>query len=215
MRNVRAIVALLLLAAGPAAAVDVTVVGLFPNKAVVVINGAKPRTMTVGDTSPEGVRLIAASSEAAVFEIGGQRRTLAAGEGAAIAASAPPPRAGVVTLTADSRGHFVTTGAVNGIPVRFMVDTGASLVALSRSEAKRLGVNYLAGTRSLTHTANGLLPVYRVKLDSVRVGDITVTNVDAVVLDGDALPVALLGMSFLNRMEMRREGVTLTLTRRY
>jgi aspartyl protease family protein len=86
---------------------------------------------------------------------------------------------------------------------------------LSSADARRAGVNYLSGARALTQTANGVVPVYAVKLDSLRIGDITVNNVDASVIEGDKLPVALLGMSFLNRMEMRREGTTLTLIRRY
>lgn len=199
----------------PAQAADLVVVGLFPNKAVVSINGGKPRTLSVGETSPEGVKLIAATSEAATFEVGGKRRTLAAGEGAAIAAVSRGGGGGSVTLTADARGHFITTGVVNGVSVRFMVDTGATSVVLSSADARRVGVNYLAGARSFTQTANGVVPVYSVKLDTVQVGDITLHNVEAVVIEGDRLPIALLGMSFLNRTEMRRDGVTMTLTRRY
>jgi aspartyl protease family protein len=120
-----------------------------------------------------------------------------------------------VTLAADSRGHFVTTGVVNGTSLRFLVDTGASSIVLSSADARRIGVNYLAGTRSFTQTANGTVQVYNVKLDTVRVGDITVNNVDASVIEGDKLPIALLGMSFLNRMEMRRDNSSLTLIRRY
>lgn len=214
MRNLRAIPAAFLLLAGSAAAVDINVVGLFPNKAVVSINGGKPRTLSVGETTPEGVKLISATSESATFEVGGKRQTLAAGEGTAVG-TATSADSGTVTLTADSRGHFITSGTINGNSVRFMVDTGASLIALSSVEAKRLGVNYLAGSRALSQTASGVIPVYRVKLDTVRVGDITVNNVDAVVIEGDKLPLALLGMSFLNRMEMKRDGVTMTLTKRY
>jgi aspartyl protease family protein len=120
-----------------------------------------------------------------------------------------------VTLAADSRGHFVTTGVVNGTSLRFLVDTGATSIVLSSADARRIGVNYLAGTRSFTQTANGTVQVYNVKLDTVRVGDITVNNVDASVIEGDKLPIALLGMSFLNRMEMRRDNSSLTLIRRY
>jgi aspartyl protease family protein len=76
-------------------------------------------------------------------------------------------------------------------------------------------VNYLSGARSLTQTANGVVPVYAVKLDTLRVGDITVNNVDASIIEGDRLPIGLLGMSFLNRMEMKRDGTTLTLIRRF
>lgn len=214
VRNLRLIPALFLLAPIPAFAADINVVGLMSGKAVVVINGGKPRMMAVGETTPEGVKLISATSESATFEVGGKRQTLAAGEGTAVG-TATSADSGTVTLTADSRGHFITSGTINGNSVRFMVDTGASLIALSSVEAKRLGVNYLAGSRALSQTASGMIPVYRVKLDTVRVGDITVNNVDAVVIEGDKLPLALLGMSFLNRMEMKRDGGTMVLTKRY
>jgi aspartyl protease family protein len=86
---------------------------------------------------------------------------------------------------------------------------------LSTSEAKRLGVNYLAGARGYSSTANGIIPLYRVTLDTVRIGDITVGNVEAAVLEGSGLDIALLGMSFLKRMQMKRDGDTLTLVKRY
>ena len=205
----------LLLVPGPAAAADISVVGLTAGKAVVSINGGRPRTMSVGETSPEGVKLLTATSEAAVFEVDGKRQTLAAGEGAAVATTSFGGGGGTAILTADARGHFVTTGIVNGISLRFMVDTGATSIVLSSADAGRIGVNYLAGTRAFTQTANGVVPVYGVKLDTVRVGDITLTSVDAVVIDGERLPFALLGMSFLNRTEMKRDGETMTLIRRY
>lgn len=216
MRHLSAILIALLLAPGVATAADVSVVGLFPNKAVVVIDGGKPRTLSVGQTTPEGVRLISADSESATFEIDGKRETLTPGQRGAIATSAPPAsERKKVILTADSRGHFFAIGTINGVSTRFMVDTGATTIALSSVEAKRTGVNYLAGRRVLTQTANGVVPVYRVRLDAVDIGGIRLTNVDAIVIEGEQLPVALLGMSFLNRMEMRREGDTLMLIQRY
>jgi aspartyl protease family protein len=149
------------------------------------------------------VKLVAASSESAVFEVAGERRTLAVGEGAAVANTAPARGGDIVTLFSDSRGHFTTVGVVNGVSLRFLVDTGATSVVLSSADARRAGVNYLGGTRVLTQTANGVVPVYAVKIDSLRIGEITVNNVDASVIEGDKLPIALLGMSFLNRMEMK------------
>jgi aspartyl protease family protein len=105
---------------------------------------------------------------------------------------------------------------VNGITMRFMVDTGASMVALSKEDATRAGVNHMEGTRRRVQTANGTMLVYQLKLASVRVGDITLNDVDAVVVAEEGrLPVSLLGMSFLNRMEMKRDGDTLTLIRRF
>jgi aspartyl protease family protein len=204
----------LFIAAGLAAAAEITVIGLTSGKAVVVIDGGKPRTLRVGESAPEGVKLVAASSESATFEVGGKRQTLALGNYAA-AVKAQPATGDRVALTADSRGHFITTGTVNGVSMRFMVDTGASTIALPLDDAKRAGVNYLAGTPSRVQTANGSLVVYMVKLDAVQLGDIVVNNVDAAIIEGDKLPMALLGMSFLNRMEMRRQGDTLTLIRRY
>lgn len=216
MRHLNAILLALLLAPAVAAAADVAVVGLFANKAVVVVNGGKPRTLSVGETTPEGVRLISADSESATFEIDGKRETLRPGQHGAIASSAPA-REGrkKVVLTADARGHFFTVGSINGVSTRFMVDTGATTIALSSVEAKRTGVNYLSGRRVMTQTANGVVPVYRVRIDAVDVGGITLTNVDAIVIEGGRLPVALLGNSFLNRMELRRDGDTLTLIQRY
>ena len=215
MRHLSAILLALLLAPGSAAATNVDVVGLFPNKAVVVINGGKPRTLSVGQTTAEGVRLISADSDSATFEIDGKRETLTPGQQGGIALSSPRSTDHKkVVLTADARGHFFTIGTINGVSTRFMVDTGATTVALSQQDAKRAGVDYLAGQRVPTQTANGVAAAYRVKLDSVEVGGITLTNVDAIVIDGN-LPNALLGMSFLNRMERRSEGDTLTLIQRY
>jgi aspartyl protease family protein len=202
------------LIAGSAFATEVNVIGLFPGKAVVVVNGGKPRTLKVGDATPEGVKLVSVESETAVLEIDGKRRTLAMGQSISIASPAVEGR-GQATLSADSRGHFVTTGQVNGQSVQFLVDTGASMISLSAPEARRIGVNYLKGERGFATTANGVATVYKVKLDTVRVGDISLTNVDGLVLDGDGLSVVLLGMSFLNRVEMRRDGQTMTLIKRF
>jgi aspartyl protease family protein len=203
-----------MLASAPAPAADIHVVGLTAGKAVVSINGGRPRTLAVGQVI-EGVKLVSADSQSATFEVEGQRRTLGTGEGAAVATTSFGSGGDRVTLTADSSGHFVTTGVVNGVSLRFLVDTGATLVVLSSADARRAGINYLASSRSLTQTANGVVPVYNVKLDTMRVGDITLNGVDAVVVEGGKLPIALLGMSFLNRMEMRRDGTTMILIRKY
>jgi aspartyl protease family protein len=120
-----------------------------------------------------------------------------------------------VMVTADERGHFFADGQVNGVPIRFAVDTGATFISLPAGEARRLGLDYRKGQPAAMETANGIAMAYRIKLDTVRVGEVTVNNVDAVVMEGDKLPVALLGMSFLNRMDIRREGAILTLTKRF
>jgi aspartyl protease family protein len=212
MKRTDCIAATLCLAlVGPAAATDVNVVGLFGNKAVVSIDGGSPRTMSVGQRSPEGVALVAVDRETATFEIEGKRRALKMGQAYASPATA---RGGSLTLKADERGHFSTDGQVNGATVRFLVDTGATVIALPAADARRIGVNYLSGERGTVQTAGGQAAAYRVRLDTVRVGDITLNGVDAVVIES-GLQVALLGMNFLNRTEIKRDGETMVLIKRF
>jgi aspartyl protease family protein len=196
----------------PALATDVTLVGLIGAKAIVVIDGGAPRTLAPGQKTAEGVVLLGTEKDAASFEIESKKRTLHMGQAYSAAARAGRQN---VTLSADVRGHFVTLGSINGGSLRFLVDTGATLVALPAAEARRLGINYLQGQRDQVQTANGAVVAYRVKLDTVRIGDIEVNNVDAVVTESDTMGVTLLGMSFLNRMEMKRDGQSMTLTKRY
>ena len=201
---------------GAAFAADVNLNGVIGNKALVVIDNGKPRWLATGETSPEGVKLVSIKGESAVIEFGGKRETLTMGQSARLAGGgARSSGMQSVTLIADNQGHFVTTGTINGLTVRFLVDTGASLISMSSSEARRLGINYTAGQKSASATANGVVPTYRVKLDEVRLGDITLNNVDGMVHVSDKLPIVLLGMSFLNRMEMKRDGEKMTLTKRF
>jgi aspartyl protease family protein len=209
--------ALLLLFQLAADAADIAVTALFNGKAVIVVDNGKPRTLSVGDTTPDGVKLVSASSESAVVEYAGKRQTLRLGEGTRLGAgaSASAGGSGQVTLTVGAGGHFWANGAINGVAIRFLVDTGATSIALSSEAAKRMGLNYTAGTRVGVRTANAVTSGHRIALDSVRFGDITLTNVEALVLEGRYPEEALLGMSFLGRTQMKREGDTLTLVRRY
>lgn len=192
---------------------EISVVGLSQGKAVVTLGASpRPRVLRDGDTLPNGTRLIKATPEAAVFEVNGQRRTITMGN--QVSAAAPSSGNGQVILSADERGHFVTTGTINGGTVQFLVDTGATMISIGRGDARRVGINYLKGERGMSNTANGMAPVYKVKVDTVRIGEITLNNVDALVHDQD-MPWVLLGMSFLNRVEMRRESGNLTLIKRY
>ena len=194
-------------------ATDVNVVGLFSNKAVIMVNGGAPRTIDVGGRTAEGVKLISVDQGAATFDIDGKRHRIAMGQGVTSTAGGESSGA-AATLTADGRGHFVTMGSVNGATVRFLVDTGATVVSLGTTDAVRAGIDYRKGERGMTMTANGPTQVWRVRLSNVRVGDVTLTDVEGAVLASD-LPIALLGMSFLNRMEMTRDGSTMTLRKRF
>ncbi|MGH8864358.1 MAG: retropepsin-like aspartic protease family protein [Burkholderiales bacterium] len=209
--NVTAIIVALLTC--PAAAQEVRVQALFEGKALLAVDGGKPRTVRAGETYA-GVKLISANSEEAVVSVNGKRQRLKLGEGIYSTASVPSGHV-TVTLNSDGSGHFVTSGSINGAAMKFLVDTGATMVSMGLEDARRAGVNYLAGTRGHSQTANGITPVYKVKLSSVRLGDITLNDVDGVVHENNSLPVVLLGMSFLGQLEMRREGKSLTLTKRY
>ncbi|QID18229.1 TIGR02281 family clan AA aspartic protease [Nitrogeniibacter mangrovi] len=196
-----------------AGATEVAVSGLFPGKALLVIDGGRPTLVAPGRTVA-GVRVVAIHGEQVVVDVDGQRKALRLGERVVNRGGGAAPGS-VVNLHADGRGHFVTIGTINGSTMRFIVDTGASFVSLGRADAERAGIDYRKhGRPSAAQTANGIVRTWIVKLNTVKVGDVTLHNVDAAVHDTD-LPVALLGMSFLNRMEMQREGDTLTLRRRY
>lgn len=195
-----------------AGAVDVGLAGLFPGKALLTINGGAPRTVAVGATTGEGVKVVAVGGDTATIEVDGKRRVLRVGQNVAAQPSGAGPAR--VVLTADSRGHFLTNGTINGVSVRFMVDTGASTVAIGRSDARRIGLDPSKGRRAISATANGQIAVSMLKLDSVRVGDVALSSVEATVHENE-LPWVLLGMSFLKRLEMQRSGDSMTLTKRY
>lgn len=204
---------ILLGSASPTWAQSVALQGMLGSKALLIIDGGAPRTLGPGQ-SAQGVKVLSTSGDQAVVEVGGQRRTLRVGEAPANVGGARMDGGGdKVVLTADSRGHFFSEGSINNRPAQFMVDTGASVVALGEGEAQRLGLDYKKGRRVQVATANGAAPAYLFKIDQLRLGDVTVYGVDAVV-SPSAMPAILLGNSFLNRFNMRRDGDQMTLQRR-
>jgi aspartyl protease family protein len=211
--KIRLVPLLAALAAVPASATDVNVIGLFSGKVVVVIDRGAPRTLAIGQRTPEGVLLLSADSRSATFEIDGKRETLEMGQHFERATESGG-RASAI-LPHDGTGHYTVQGQVNGGSIRFLVDTGATLVSLPASDARRLGIDLQNAKRGMTQTANGPAVVYRVTLDSVKVGGIILYNVDALVHDSNGLGIALLGMSFLNRTQMHVEGDNLVLEKRY
>ncbi len=206
-------IALFLLAlSGAVAAADVALIGVIGDKAAVLaVDGGNPKTVKVGQKW-NGIAVISVDKEQATVEIDGKRRVLGRGQHYRSVAAVSDRQS--VTLSADTRGHFVTDGAINGTPTRFLVDTGATMVSLPAADAQRLGIDYRKGARGLTKTAGGIVEVYRVKLDRVGLGGIQMTGVDAIVIE-QGLDIALLGMSFLNHVEMRRDGQTMTLIQRF
>lgn len=205
------LISVLALGSGVANAMDIGLVGVFPGKAVLVIDGAAPKTYSVGALVAPNTKLVAADQEAATLDISGKRERILLGDYVNRAAAAGVTS---VTLQADGRGHFVAQGQINGGTVRLLVDTGATLIALPAQDAVRLGIDYKKGQRGMVTTANGMASVYRIRLDTVQIGDVLLNQVDAVIQE-NGLPYALLGMSFLKRIEMHRDGEQMTLTKRF
>jgi aspartyl protease family protein len=161
------------------------------------------------------VKLVSESGGDAVVEVKGKRVTLAMGGAQVNLGGAPSDGGGTqIVLTAGSGGHFFTNGTINGKTVHFLVDTGATFVSMGAAQAQELGVDFTQGQRGVSSTANGQITVYRVKLASVRVGDVQLYDVDGLVSQ-QPMPAVLLGNSFLTRFQMKRENDTMTLTKRY
>ena len=202
----------LMLCAGAAQSQKVSLSGSLGSKALLMIDGT-PRTLAVGETA-KGVKLLGVNGGEALVEVAGQRVTLQLGQAHANLGGATSAGAGSqIVLTAGSGGHFVTQGSINGRAVSFIVDTGATHVALSQNVAEQIGLNYRNGQRSVGQTANGPIVAYRVTLDSVRIGDVQVYNVEAAVLPV-GMEQVLLGNSFLTRFQMKRENDRMTLDKR-
>lgn len=205
----------LLLADPVVADVQVNVVGLYSGKALLVINGGRPQMLTVGQNSPEGVKLLAADSKRAVLEVEGHRKELAMGQAVSVTGTGASPNQQSATLYADHAGHFFTEGQINGKTLKFLLDTGATGVVMNSGDARYAGIDYKRGEVIPVQTAAGLVKAYRVTLNSLKLGGIVLNQVEGMVLEGGSPPHVLLGMSALQRLEMKRDGIALTLTKKY
>jgi len=190
---------------------DVGLAGIMGSKAMLMINGGEPQAVPVGQTV-DGVKVLSIQGDQATIEVGGKKRPLRVGQHAIGVGNGDG--SDKIIMTADVQGHFFTTGNINGTSVRFLVDTGASMIALGATDARRIGLDFNRGQKALTNTANGQVVVSKVQLDTVRIAGVTLHNVDALIHQNE-MPIALLGMSFLNRMEMQRDGSTMTLKKRF
>ena len=195
-----------------AQAESVALAGMLGSKALLVVNGTAPKTVAAGETH-QGVKVISTSGDQAVVEQSGQRQTLRVGQ-APVSLGGASGRGSRIVLTESSGGHFMTAGQINGRAVQFMVDTGATGIGMSMHDAERAGIHYKNGQAVQISTANGAIQGFRLKLDSVRVGDVEVYGVDAVVTP-QPMPFVLLGNSFLSRFQMKRENNLMTLDKRY
>lgn len=205
------------LSLGSAWAQSVAMSGGMGSKALLVVNGGAPKALAAGDVH-RGVKVVSVSGEQTVVEIEGKRHTVRLG-GAPVSlggggGGGSSGGGSQIVLTAGTGGHFVTQGSINGRTVEFLVDTGATNVAMGQDVARRLGIDFEKGELGRSSTANGVVTTYRVRLAKVRIQDVEVYDVEASVLPGSMSSV-LLGNSFLTRFQMKRENEQLTLSKRY
>ncbi|MET3917534.1 aspartyl protease family protein [Variovorax sp. OAS795] len=213
MKSLVVAVQLLAAAAGAHAASSVMLTGTIGSRAILIVDGAPPKTVAVGETF-QGVKLVSLQAELAVVELEGKRLNLRMDTPVSIGGGGGTGTGSRIVLPADSRGHFMTQGAINGRPVTFMLDTGATSVAMSAADAQRIGLDYSKGQRVQMSTANGVASGYKLRLQSVRVGDVEVYDIDAIV-SPQPMPFVLLGNSFINRFSMRRDADQMVLEKRY
>ena len=180
-------------------------------KALLMIDG-QPQTLAVGEQA-RGVTLRRVADGEVEVEVGGRSQVLRLGMTPMRVGAAAPPSGNQIVIAAGPGGHFTTAGTINGRAVRFMVDTGATTIALGRAEAERIGLDWQHGRQGTTQTAGGPVTVHLVNLVSVRVGDVELNNIAAVVVPTE-MPVVLLGNSFLQRFSMIREADVMRLEKR-
>lgn len=212
MRHLEVLAAGLLLAISPLlqAQTQVQVVGLFPNAAVLLVDGQR-KLVKVGQTGPGGVQVVSADSKGARLRVDGVERSYDLSREYNQAGSTAP-QAEKVSISKGVGNHFWVAGSANGHPVQFLVDTGATTVAMNEGQARRLGIDYrVVGRPMVASTAGGNVRGWRIKLDLVKVGGLEVLGVEAVVLEGDSPTEVLLGMSFLSRVRWREENGVLQL----
>ncbi|NND82799.1 MAG: retroviral-like aspartic protease family protein [Gammaproteobacteria bacterium] len=193
---------------------QVAAIALFNGKAMIKVNSAKPKIIKAGD-SFMGVTLMASDTDRAIIEAAGQRQELTlngdAVFGPSIASRPASGRTDETLVYADNNGFFRSEGSINGERLEFIVDTGANLVVLSGDQADHIELDYERAPRGYASTASGSTEIYIVSLDSITFNGLEMRNVRAGVVPGDFPEVALLGMSYLEGLDMRREGDKMTL----
>lgn len=200
---------LLALVGSAQAATQVQVVGLFPGAAVLNVDGLR-KLVKVGQTGPGGVQVISADSRGAVLRVDGVERPYSLSRESSAGFAAPGKSQTSIARGGD--GHYRVAGSIGGQPMQFLVDTGATSIALNESQARRLGIDFRAqGRPMVVNTASGTARAWLVNLNRVKAGPLEVLGVEAAVLEGESPTDALLGMSFLNRVRWREDQGLLVL----
>jgi aspartyl protease family protein len=203
--------ALLCALAAAAQAQSVAFSGMLGDKALLVIDG-QARGVAVGSTV-QGVKLVKIDGAQAQIEASGKVSMLRLGGAAVVAGDTGGGGGQRIVLPAGSGGHYTGLGAINGHPMRFVVDTGATSVAMGADLALQLGLDYSSSTAANTMTANGAVAARRLTLNRITVGDVTVYNVEAIVVR-QSMPMVLLGNSFLSHFQMHNDSSSLILEKK-
>jgi len=193
----------------------VKVIALFNGKAMLSVDGGKAKIIRKGD-SYKSVRLLSANTDEAVVEINGEKEILTLNSTLSLSNSLSTtiePKTSI-QLWADENGFFRSNGEINGHSLNFLVDTGANLVVLSSNHAKKIGLDYKNGTLSYAVTASGTTPMYAIQIAKINFGGLELTNIGAGVIEGSFPLIPLLGMTFLNRLDMTRNGNKMELKKR-
>lgn len=191
----------------------VRVDGLFKGAAVLTIDGQQVM-LREGKTGPGNVRLVSATSRAAVIDIDGKRHEMALHT--AIGGQFQQPELQQVVIRKNNSDQYMVNGSINGQSVKFLVDTGANTVAMNEMQARSLGLQYrIDGAESQVVTASGVSKSWKVQLDAVKVGEIQVANVDAVVVQGAYPTEVLLGMTYLNHVKLQEQNSVLMLEKKF
>jgi len=188
------------------------VLALFPGKAMVNVNGK--RVFLKKGKTVSGVKLIRADSESALIEVNGQRDTYRLGSH--IGTSYRAKSFAEAKILRRGKKGYLTDGKINGRGVTMLVDTGATSVAMSETQARAIGLPYLEkGRRTAVSTASGTANAYEINLNEVKVGAIKLHNVSGVVIEGNSPMFVLLVMSFLSQVKMDDQGELLVLRERF
>jgi len=189
----------------------VEVQGLLKGAAILKVAG-QSKLIRVGQ-SLQGVTLLEATSQEATVEIDGVRHVLTMSQ--RIASSYSVPEIQEVLIQRDEKMQYRAKATINGRSISVLVDTGANIVAMNKSQARALGLDPTSGEPSHVETASGMIEARIVMLDSVDVGGIRVENVRATVLDGAYPTTILLGMTYLRHVNMNESGGILSLSRAF
>ena len=192
-------------------AASVSFSGMLGDKALLIIDG-QARGVAVGATV-QGVKLVKLDGTQAQVESDGKVTILRLGGGAKVAGSDGSGTGTRIVLPVGIGGHYGGLASINGHSIEFIVDTGATSIAMGSDVASRLGLDYSASTAAAAMTANGAVAARKLTLDKVTIGDVTVFNVEAMVVP-QAMPVVLLGNSFLSRFQMRSDNDSLVLDKK-